>query len=33
MIQTLDLDKVKKVRQELPLLKNRRSDIYMLKKQ
>ncbi len=33
MIQTLDLDRVKKVRQELPMLKNRRSDIYLLKKQ
>lgn len=33
MIQILDLDRVRKVRQEIPLLKNRRTDIYLLEKQ
>lgn len=33
MIQELDLDRVKKVRQELPLLKHRRTDMYLLEKQ
>lgn len=33
MIHVLDLDRVQKVRQELPMLKNRRTDIYLLKMQ